>query len=304
MRTVGIIGLGHVGVTTAYTMVTKGLADTLILIDENGERAQAERLDLADAQGGLSTYTKLLVNDYDALNTANVVIFAAGDISQVGAGGNRNGETVSTKKAIDDVVPKLQASGFAGVLIDISNPCDVAVNYWQQKLGWAKHRILGTGTGLDTYRMRRAVAETLNVNVADVRGYNLGEHGASQFTAWSTVYVNSTPIAEFADIDYDQLAETSREGGFAIFKSKHYTNYGIATIACDMASAVLSDARRVFPCACWDEAQQISIGHLATVGAVGIIDNPTLTLPVDEQVKYQASADTIKQNLATMNSFD
>lgn len=304
MRTVGIIGLGHVGVTTAYTMVTKGLADTLILIDQDGERAQAEHLDLADAQGGLATYTKLLVNDYDALKTADVVIFAAGDISQVGAGGNRNGETVSTKKAIDDVAPKLQASGFAGVLIDISNPCDVAVNYWQQKLGWAKHRILGTGTGLDTYRMRRAVAETLNVNVADVRGYNLGEHGASQFTAWSTVYVNSTPIAEFSGIDYDQLAETSREGGFAIFKSKHYTNYGIATIACDMASAVLSDARRVFPCACWDDAQQISIGHLATVGATGIIDNPTLVLPEDEQAKYQTSADTIKHNLATMNSFD
>lgn len=300
MRAVGIIGLGHVGVTTAYTMVTKGLADTLILIDQNVDRATAEQLDLADAQGGLSTYTKLLVNDYAALETANVVIFAAGDISQVGAGGNRNGETVSTKAAIDDVAPKLKASGFAGVLIDISNPCDVAVNYWQQKLGWPKHRILGTGTGLDTYRMRRAVAEALHVNVADVRGYNLGEHGASQFTAWSTVYVNSTPISAFAGLDHDQLAEASREGGFAIFKSKHYTNYGIATIACDMANAVLSDARRVFVCACWDDVQQISIGHLATVGATGIIDNPPLTLPADEQAKYLASADTIKHNLATM----
>ncbi|MFD1486132.1 L-lactate dehydrogenase [Lacticaseibacillus baoqingensis] len=301
-RTVGIIGIGHVGVTTAYTMVTKGLADRLILIDKQADRAAAEALDLADAQAGLPTFTQLIVNDYAALADAEVVIFAAGDISQVAAGGDRNGEIASTKLAIDEVAPQLAQSGFAGVLIDISNPCDVAVNYWQQLLGWKRQRILGTGTGLDTYRMRRAVAEKLGVNLADVRGYNLGEHGASQFTAWSTVYINSTAITAYGALDYAALAEASRQGGWQIFKTKHYTNYGIATIACEMAAAVISDARRVFPCACWDETAGISIGHPAMLGRAGVLSNPELALTAAEKTQYQHSAATIKANLATMQA--
>lgn len=300
-RHIGIIGLGHVGVTTAYTMVTKGLADTLTLIDTLPGRAEAEGLDLTDAFGGLPTTPRLLINDYASLKQADLVIFAAGDISQVGTGGDRNGETASTKKAIDEAAPQLVASGFNGVLLDISNPCDVAVNYWQQKLSLPREQIIGTGTGLDTYRMRRAVAAALDVNVASVHGYNLGEHGASQFTAWSTVFIDSTPIADFPNVAYDQLAEEARQGGVTIFMNKHYTCFGIATIACEMANAILADAHKVFPCACWDEAYGISIGHLATIGKLGVIDNPTLALTPEETALYAESAATIKVNLQTMN---
>ncbi|MCI1986916.1 MAG: L-lactate dehydrogenase [Lactobacillus sp.] len=303
-RTVGIIGIGHVGVTTAYTMVSKGLVDRLILIDKQAERAAAEALDLGDAQAGLNTSTQLVVNDYAALATADVVIFAAGDIRQVAAGGDRNGEIASTKAAIDDVAPQLVQSGFAGVLIDISNPCDVAVNYWQHLLAWPRQRIIGTGTGLDTYRMRRAVAEKLGLNLTDVHGYNLGEHGASQFTAWSTVFINSTPITAYPDLDFSALAEASRLGGWHIFKAKHYTNYGIATIACEMAAAVMSDARRVFPCACWDESVGVSIGHPAVIGRDGVLRQPALSLTAEEREQYQQSAATIKTNLETMQTLN
>ena len=267
-RTIGIIGIGHVGVTTAFNLVSKGIADRLVLIDQKADLAEGESYDLKDALGGLPTYTEIIVNDYDALKDADVVISAVGNIGAI-SNGDRIGETQTSKQALDDVAPKLKASGFHGVLLDITNPCDAVTSYWQYLLDLPKSQIIGTGTSLDTYRMRRAVAESLNVNVADVRGYNMGEHGESQFTAWSTVRVNNEPITDYAQVDYDQLADAARAGGWKIYQAKHYTSYGIATIATEMTQAIISDAKRIFPCANYDPEFGIAIGHPATIGKLG-----------------------------------
>ncbi|KRM23446.1 L-lactate dehydrogenase [Schleiferilactobacillus harbinensis] len=302
-RTIGVIGIGHVGVTTSFNIVTKGLADTLLMIDTKPGWAEAERLDLQDSLGGLNTYTRIVANDYSLLRDADVVIFSGGDISVI-KDGDRNSEIKTTKAAIDDAAPKLTAAGFHGVLIDISNPCDVAVTYWQEKLDLHRNQIIGTGTALDTYRMRRAVAEAMNVNVADVRGFNLGEHGESQFTAWSTVRVNNEPVKASPDFKEKDLAEAARLGGWQIFNAKHYTNFGIATIACEMALAVMSDAGRIFPCSSYDPQYGVSIGHPTMIGRAGVISNPPMHLTGDEVNQYAHSADTIKENLAKLHALD
>jgi L-lactate dehydrogenase len=148
--------------------------------------------------------------------------------------------------------------------------------------------------------MRRAVADTLHVNVADVRGYNMGEHGESQFTAWSTVRVNNEPIAEYAKVDYDQLADDARAGGWKIYQAKHYTSYGIATIATEMTQAIISDAHRIFPCANYDPEFGIAIGHPAMIGKQGVIKTPTLKLTDEERAKYVHSAGIIKDTFEKM----
>ena len=298
-RTIGIIGIGHVGVTTAFNLVSKGVADKLVLIDKKAELAEGESFDLKDALGGLPTYTDIVVNDYDALKDADVVISAVGNIGAI-SNGDRIGETKTSKVALDDVAPKLKASGFHGVLLDITNPCDAVTSYWQYLLDLPKSQIIGTGTSLDTYRMRRAVAESLNVNVADVRGYNMGEHGESQFTAWSTVRVNNEPITDYAQVDYDQLADAARAGGWKIYQAKHYTSYGIATIATEMTQAIISDATRIFPCANYDPEFGIAIGHPATIGKLGVVNTPKLKLTDEERAKYVHSAGIIKATVEKM----
>ena len=110
-RTIGIIGIGHVGVTTAFNLVSKGIADRLVLIDQKADLAEGESYDLKDALGGLPTYTEIIVNDYDALKDADVVISAVGNIGAI-SNGDRIGETQTSKQALDDVAPKLKASGF------------------------------------------------------------------------------------------------------------------------------------------------------------------------------------------------
>lgn len=292
-RTIGVIGLGHVGITTSFNILTKGIADTLVVIEKKEGLAEAESYDLKDALGGLSTYTKVIYNDYAALKDADVIVFAAGDISAI-LSGDRNSEIKTSKLAVDEVAPQLNASGFHGVLIDISNPCDVVTTYWQEKLDLPKTKIFGTGTALDTYRMRRSVAETLNVNVSDVRGYSIGEHGETQFPAWSTVRVNNVPIKDIDGVDYDGLSEAARLGGWKIFNVKHYTAFGIATIATELAQAVCNDAKRIFPVTCFDENYGFCIGHPAVVGREGILSNPPMTLTADEQQKYAKTAQSIK----------
>lgn len=300
-RTIGIIGIGHVGVTAAYTIVTKGLADKLVIIDNKPGWAEAERLDLADAQGGLNTYMDIVANDYAALKDADAVIFSGGNIGVI-ADGDRNAEIATTKAAIDDVAPQLNASGFNGVLIDVSNPCDVATSYWQELLDLPDQQIIGTGTALDTYRMRRNVAEALGVNITDVTGYNMGEHGESQFTAWSTVRVQNRPISDFPEADLGELAEAARLGGWQIFKAKRYTSFGIATIAVQIAMAVCNDANRIFTCTHFDPEHGVSIGRPAAIGKHGVVSVPPLNLPADEQAKYDHSVETIKMNLAKLKA--
>lgn len=298
-RTIGIIGIGHVGITAAYTIVTKGLADKLVIIDSKPGLAEAERLDLADAQGGLNTYMTIVANDYAALKDADVVIFSGGNIGVLQSG-DRNAEIATTKAAIDEAAPQLAASGFNGVLIDVSNPCDVATSYWQALLDLPDGQIIGTGTALDTYRMRRNVAAALDVNIADVTGYNMGEHGESQFTAWSTVRVQNRAITDFPDTDLEALAEAARLGGWQIFSAKKYTSFGIATIAVQIAMAVCNDANRIFTCSHRDDKYGIAIGRPAAIGRHGVVSVPPLDLPADEQARYDHSAATIQANLAKL----
>lgn len=302
-RTIGVIGLGHVGITTSFNLLTKGIADTLVIFDKNEGLAEAESYDLRDALGGLNTYTKVIYNDYAALKDADVVIFAAGDISAI-LGGDRNSEIKTSKLAVDEVSPQLNASGFHGILIDISNPCDVVTTYWQEKLNLPKEYIFGTGTALDTYRMRRSVADALDVNVSDVRGFSIGEHGETQFPAWSTVRVNNKPILEIDGVDYASLSESARLGGWKIFNEKHYTAYGIATIATELAEAVCNDAKRIFPVTCFDENYGFCIGHPAVVGRDGILSNPPMTLTEDEKHKYELTAKSIKDTYDKLKALD
>lgn len=302
MRTIGIIGLGHVGMTTAFNVVAQNLVDQLVLFETNTAKANAEFLDIKDALGAVpQQQTQIVMNDYSALKTADCVVFAAGQ-GDATDDGDRNSEIKTTKKAVDEVLPHLLSSGFHGVLINISNPCDVVTAYWQEKLTLPQNQVIGTGTMLDTNRMRRGVAEALHISVADVAGYNLGEHGESQFTAWSTVHLLNQNEQAVKDLDQAAVEKAARLGGWTIFDGKHYTSYGIAMTAVELIKAVMSDSHQIYALSYFDTAVQTYIGHLGKVGKHGIVEALDLTLTAAEQQKYQISAKIIRENLAKMKT--
>ncbi|KLA47694.1 hypothetical protein P869_08060, partial [Ligilactobacillus ruminis S23] len=145
MRKFAVIGLGHVGATVAYTLVTKGLADELVLIDSNDDKCMAEQYDLLDSLGRLDTHTKIKVQDYSELKDADIIITAFGNIAALSLDGDRFGEFNINTAAAADVGPKIKESGFNGVIVNISNPCDVIATLLQKYTGLPKNQVFGTG---------------------------------------------------------------------------------------------------------------------------------------------------------------
>lgn len=305
MRKYGIIGVGHVGATTAYTLVTKGIADELILLDDHNEaKAMAEKLDLEDAQARLDTRTRIKVGDYAELADADILFVTAGNIHALdNASGNRWAEFSYTREIVQDIAPKIKASGFKGVLIDVMNPCDCITYYLQQTTGLPQSHVLGTGTFLDTARMQKVVSDQFDVDPKNVTGYVYGEHGESQFSAWSTVRVNGLPIKELAadkDIDLNELEDAARRGGWAVHSGKGYTSYAIATCAVKLSQAVLADANLACPCSAFSEKYQTYVGQPAIIGKDRVVSVTELPLTIAEEAKFKRSAGLIREKFETL----
>ncbi|GEO66924.1 L-lactate dehydrogenase [Levilactobacillus spicheri] len=300
-RKIGIIGMGNVGAACAHYIVACGFADDLVLIDENEQKVQADALDFEDAMANLPYHTNITINDYHQLDDADVVISSVGHIKLLGGDHpNRFAELKPTGSDVANVAQKLKQTAFNGVLIVISNPNDVMTSLYQELTGLPKAQVIGTGTLLDGARMKRAVGKAFAVDPRSVTGYNLGEHGNSQFTAWSTVKVMDQPVADLAQqngLDLAQINEDVRMGGFTVFNGKGYTNYGVSTAAVRLALAVINDAHSELPVSNYRSEYGVYLSYPAIIGRGGVLKQLQLDLPQDELDKLQASADYIKKNL-------
>lgn len=298
-RKVGVIGMGNVGSTVAHYIVAMGFADDLVLIDKNEAKVKADALDFEDAMANLPFHTNITVNDYSALKDADVIVSALGNIKlQDNPNADRFAELPFTRQAVKEVAQKIKESGFKGKIVAITNPVDVITSLYQKITGLPKNHVLGTGTLLDSARMKRAVAERLNLDPRSVDGYNLGEHGNSQFTAWSTVRVIGRPLTELADkrgLDLEELDKEAKMGGWTVFQGKKYTNYGVATAAVKLVNAILSDSLTELPVSNFREEYGVYLSYPAVVGRDGVVEQAQLDLTEEELQKLQTSADFIKE---------
>lgn len=294
---IGIIGDGHVGSTVAQQLILTGLVDDLVMIDVNEAKVRADQLDFQDAMANLKHHTTITINDYSALKDADIVISAFGNI-ELEAGGERFAELNYNRERIGDIAEAIKKSGFNGILLAITNPVDAITNMYQELTGLPRKHVIGTGTLLDTARMKRAVGERMNVDPRSVEGFNLGEHGNSQFTAWSTVKVLEKPVTEVAKAKHLKLEDLNDEikfGGQTVYKGKQYTNYGISAAVTRLVETIQSDAHTEMPVSNYQEKYGIYLSYPAIVGRDGIIQTVELTLTDEEEKKLQSSAATIKE---------
>jgi len=300
-RKVAIIGMGNVGAACAHYIVSSGFVDDLVLIDTNEKKVKADALDFEDAMANLPYHTNIFVNDYSQLDDADVVISSVGHIKLIGGENpNRFAELKPTGDDVTEVANKIKQTKFNGIMVVISNPNDVMTSMYQKITGLPKEHVIGTGTLLDSARMKRAVGKAFKVDPRSVSGYNLGEHGNSQFTAWSTVKVMDQSVEDLAKksgLNLDQINEDVRMGGFTVFDGKGYTNYGISTAAVRLTLAILNDANIELPVSNYREEYGVYLSYPAIVGRNGIIKQLQLDLPQSELDKLKASSDYIKKNL-------
>ena len=255
LRKVGIIGIGHVGAHVANAVLSAGLAEELKLCDINEQKVVSECQDLSDT---LSFYPHNCVignygTQYEQLADCDVVINAAGDVKT--SAKDRDGELFVTTDIARTWISRLFNAGFHGVIITISNPCDVVATEIWHITGYDPRKIIGTGTALDSARLRNAIAKRVNVDQKSIGAYMLGEHGNSQFAYWSNVNIAGKPLAQLAQdnpqrftLDEDETEQDARRGGYRVYAGKECTEYAIAATAARLTQAVLCDERYTPAC--------------------------------------------------------
>ncbi|MGT2948147.1 L-lactate dehydrogenase [Streptococcus devriesei] len=307
-RKIGIIGMGHVGSTVAHGLIAQGIFDDYVLIDSNEAKVVADTLDFQDSLANSQYHANFIVNDYSALADADIIVSALGNIIlQDNKDDNRFAELPFTSKEVIGVGQEIKKSGFKGILIVITNPVDVISQLYQKYTGLPREKVIGTGTLLDTARMKRALGDRLSVDPRSIEGYNLGEHGNSQFVAWSQVRVKGQAIQAFLNSEErNQVRYESMKGGHTVFRGKKYTSYGIATAAIRLVLAVLNDSHELMPVSHYFEAEDLYLGYPAVVGRSGIIEECQLQLNSSEEHSLAESAKIIRDNLdkALKNDFE
>ena len=188
---IGIIGAGHVGSHVASSLMTQGLCDEIVLLDTDEGKARRHADDIADSVAYMPLPAKIYAGGYEALADADIVVLSAcSTIFEQ----DRLLELDATVKVIAEIAPQLTASGFSGIVVSISNPCDVIAQYFARITGL---NVVGTGTALDSARLCRRLAAMLGVSPHSVCAYELGEHGDSQIAAFSAATVCGKPLTDW-----------------------------------------------------------------------------------------------------------
>ncbi|MBE6906467.1 MAG: L-lactate dehydrogenase [Ruminococcaceae bacterium] len=301
---VAIIGTGLVGSSTAFSLVTQGACDEVLLIDLNKERARGEMMDLRHGIDYLNRNVKVNVGDYSDCADADIVVITAGAPPREGQ--TRLDTLGASKKIIESIVSPIMESGFTGIFLIISNPVDIIAQYVYKLSGLPKSQVIGTGTALDTARLKNLIGDLVQIDPRSVHAYALGEHGDSQMVPWSRVTVGGKTFTEilrdnperFKGVDLDQLVHDTIGAGWEILKRKGTTYYGIATTAAGIIKAVLQDENRIIPVSTLLDGEYgergVFCGVPAILGRTGVKEIVELHLTDTELEKFHRSAELIR----------
>lgn len=305
-RKVGVIGLGHVGAHVAYSLAVQGIADELVLVDMKEQKLASEVQDLRDAAAYLPHRVTVNPGDFADLGDCDVIVNSVGKIELLETH-DRLTEMDFTIAAVRGYVDKIKASGFDGVLINITNPCDIVTRELAMGLGLPKGRVFGTGTGLDTSRLLSALNRQTGIDHKSITAYMLGEHGALQFAPWSCVSFRGMPLDELAKtdekfrFDRDALQKESIGGGWVTYAGKQCTEYGICTTAARMVHIVLHDEKAIMPASMELDGEYGETGLFAGVpcliGKNGVEQIIELPLTDEEKAKFHDCCEGIRKNM-------
>ena len=303
---VTIIGAGNVGATTAYSILARDAATDVVLIDVNVDRALGEALDIKQATPFLDN-CDIRAGDYrDAVGSQFVVITC-------GIGrkpGQDRLELVQTNiKILESVAEQIVKYAPDAIYIIVANPVDILTYAFLRITGLPKHQVFGTGTLLDTIRLRTRLAEIFNVNKKQVHANVLGEHGDTSFVSWSTATISGVPLDEYNDAlatkydminsyDREDVEEYVKKSGGKIIKRKGCTVYGVATTSAHIIKSIGGSAGSLMTVSTLHEGEyglkDVCISSLAVLNHAGVKSIVAQRLSDGELAKLHHSADVLK----------
>ena len=295
MNKVVLVGCGNVGMAYAYALVNqKVYVDELVLIDINKDKCIGEAMDLDHYMEYSHSEINVRVGDYKDCSDAKIVVIAAG--ANQAPGESRMDLIDKNSKIFFSIINPIMASGFDGVIVVATNPLDV-MTYQALKYSRLKpNKVIGSGTTLDTSRLRYILSERTGVNPKNIEAYVIGEHGDSEFIPWSNVNIAYKKVSDiFRRDELEQIEEEVRTSAYTIIDKKGATAYGIGMCLVMITNAILEDKNIVLPVSSWDSENQVCISTPAIVGKNGVKEKIFIPLNEEETIKLINSINVIKK---------
>lgn len=305
----GVIGCGNVGATTAYTLMISGLFTEIVMVDIDTVKATGEAEDIAHGIP-FNSPSDIYAGNYSNLSDAGIVIITAG-VSQ------RQGETrldllQRNTKVFSSIIDNLKKTDFDGILLVVTNPVDILTYITIAMSGYDSKKVLGSGTVLDTARLKQLMGRELQVDPRNVHTFIIGEHGDSELPVWSSANVSGIDISSFchkcsdncSEKTFEKIFEDVRDSAYRIINAKGSTYYAIAEAVRRIVEAIVRDERAILPISALLEGQYsingICMGVPCVIGKNGIEEILEIPLNESEKNRLLRSANTLHSTLGNL----
>lgn len=309
-RKAAVIGCGFVGSASAFSLMQSGMFTEMVLIDANKERAEGEALDISHGIP-FARPMKIYAGDYDDAADAGIVIITAGANQQPGE--TRLDLVKKNIKIFESIIPEISKRNFKGIMLIVANPVDILTHAAIKLSGLPENRVIGSGTVLDTARLKCEIGEHLNVDSRSVHAFIIGEHGDSEIAAWSCANVSGIPLNDFCEMrghfDHkkatEKIASDVKNSAYEIISRKKATNYGIAMSVKRICEAIVRDEKSILPVSAMMHGEygikDIVLSMPSIVGKNGFETHVPIALNKEEIENLQKSAAILKGILKENN---
>lgn len=304
-RKIMLVGTGFVGMSFAYSMLSEKGVDELVLVDVNEDKARGEQMDLSDGLVYADTKMKITAGTYADAADTNIVVLTAGAAQKPGQ--TRLDLVKINANITKGVCQALKENNFNGILVVANNPVDIMTYVAWKESGLPKNHVVGSGTVLDTARLRHALSERLGFADSNIHAYIMGEHGDSSFVPWIHSYIGCKNLLEYLDennISLNELQEIYidvRDKAYKIIELKRATYYGIGLALKRIVSCILNNERAILPVSSYQNGEYgkegYFIGTPSVVGSNGVEQVIRLHLNENDQQRFDHSFDTLKQTI-------
>ena len=303
LRKVAMIGCGFVGSASAFALMQSGLFSEMVLLDADQNKAEGEALDISHGLP-FAKPMQIYAGGYDDITDAAIIIVSAGASQKPGE--TRLDLVKKNVGIFSMIMPEIAKREVKGILLIVANPVDILTFVAQKQSGLPESRVFGSGTVLDTARLKYLLGEHLRVDSRSVHAYIIGEHGDSEMAAWSCANVSGLPLDSFCEMrghhNHDeamhQIADQVKNSAYEIIEKKHATYDGIAMSVKRICEAIIRDEKSILPVSSMLHGEYgiegVTLSMPAVVGKNGIEKLVPIRLSEEEQGQLKVSADTLK----------
>lgn len=309
-RKAAVIGCGFVGSATAFTLMQSKLFSELVLLDVNTDKADGEAKDISHGVP-FTAPMKIYAGTYEDVADAAIIIVTAGANQKPDE--TRLDLVHRNVEIYKSIIPEISSRNFQGILLLVSNPVDILTYAAVRLSGLPENRVIGSGTVLDTARMKYALGEYLQVDSRSVHSYIVGEHGDSEIAVLSSTNISGIPLDDFCEMrgytnfkcKLDEIAESVKNSAYDIIAKKQATYYGIAMSVRRICACILRNERSILPISSVMYGEygicDIALSMPAVLGADGVETRVPISLNEEETTRLIQSAGTLKDIARELN---